>query len=302
MTITRVLILGGGGMLGHKLYHVLAREFDTWTTFHSFDDRLSRLKLFDQSKVTNGVDAFELASVQNAIRRSNPQVVINCIGMIKQKKDAQNHKTAIYLNALFPHLLAEMCRADKIRPIHMSTDCVFSGSKGGYHEESISDAEDLYGRTKFLGEIDSEEGLTLRTSIIGHELFTAHSLVNWFFANAGGSVKGYTKAIYTGFPTVILARELVRVIREFPDLCGLHHISSDPISKYELLSIINKQYGCGTKIEPFDDFICDRSLNSDLYKRKTGFRSLSWPEMIKVMSEDYSTSNYYRKGDRETGK
>lgn len=287
-------------MLGHKLYQVLSREFDTWVTFRSFDDRIRTLDLFDRSRVIDGIDAFEVSSVREAIQRSKPQVVVNCIGMVKQREDAKVHKIAIYLNALFPHVVAEICRGEHIRFMHISTDCVFSGSKGNYDEGSTSDAEDLYGRTKFLGEVQDGAGLTLRTSIIGHEISNGHSLVDWFLRNAGGTVRGYTRALYTGFPTVLFAREIARLIREFPDLCGLYQLSSDVISKYELLKIINEHYGSKITIEPFDGFVCDRSLNSERYREKTGFRPLPWPDMVKAMREDYIMSNYYREGDRET--
>jgi dTDP-4-dehydrorhamnose reductase len=300
--VDRILVLGGAGMLGHKVYEVLSRDFDAWATFRSIGRPLQDIGLFDQTKVIDGVDACWLKTVQNAIQRVKPHVTINCVGMIKQKVDSSNKKAAIYLNALFPHLLAEVCRINGTRLIHISTDCVFSGKKGNYTEESVSDAEDLYGRTKFLGEIDYPEALTLRTSIIGHELFSSHSLVDWFLSNAGGDIRGYTKAIYSGFPTVVFARELVRVVRDFPDLVGLYQISSDPISKHDLLGIVNERYGCKTRIDPFDGFLCDRSLNSERYRKQTGFSSPSWEEMVTEMYEDYSTSNYYKKGRRETSK
>jgi dTDP-4-dehydrorhamnose reductase len=232
------------------------------------------------------VDAYDFISVESAISVSKPDAIVNCIGMIKQQAEAKDPQVAIYLNALFPHKLAELCRATKCRLIHISTDCVFNGRKGGYTEDDPSDAEDLYGRTKYLGEVTGDGVLTLRTSIIGRELGSKYGLVEWLISNRGGKVKGYAKAIYTGFTTIALSRIIADILENHPALSGLWHVSSDPISKYELLKLVNDAMKLGVAIERDNDFICDRSLSSARFRNATGFTPPSWERMIAEMVAD----------------
>lgn len=288
----RVLILGGTGMLGHKAYQIISQEFDTWVTFRRYNSNFNKLGIFHESKIIDGVDAFSFNTVESAIKSVRPHIILNCIGIIKQLKDAKCPKTSIYINSLLPHLLAETCQSNNIRLIHISTDCVFSGKRGNYQEIDISDAEDLYGRSKYLGEVNYPPGLTLRTSIIGHELNSKVSLIDWFLSNKGGRVFGYEKAFYTGLSTVAFSKEIVRIIMDFPTLSGLYHVSSERISKLELLKLINKIYNCHVLIEPDKHFFCDRSLNSEKYRSLTGFIPENWDIMIKEMYEDYKTTNY----------
>lgn len=288
----RILILGGDGMLGHKAYQILSGYFDTYVTFRNFNKRLKQTNIFDEKKVLDKIDAFKIESVKKVIRRVNPDFIINCIGIIKQSKEAKNPKISIYINSLFPHLLAEYCSAVDSKLIHISTDCVFSGKKGDYTEDDFSDAEDLYGRTKYLGEINYGNSLTIRTSILGHELFTNLSLVEWFLSQENKVVNGYTNAIYTGFPTVTLCYEIVRLINNYPNLTGIFHISSEKISKYDLLTIIKKAYDFNVRINPYNDFYCDRSLNSEKYRKLTNFRPQAWEDMIIQMYKDKLNYKY----------
>ncbi|MEW6571403.1 MAG: SDR family oxidoreductase [Nitrospirota bacterium] len=283
----KVLILGASGMLGHKAYQILSPHFDTYPAFKNFNDPLRQLNIFAEKKIIDKVNAFDFQSVTRAIDFVNPDIILNCIGIIKQLKEASNPKISIYTNALFPHLLEEICAARNCKLIHISTDCVFSGSRGNYKEEDMSDAIDLYGRTKYLGEvIHSDYALTLRTSIIGRELFTQNGLVEWFLSQNHGKVNGYSHAIYTGLTTVALCKEIRRILIEYPNLNGLYHVSSDKISKYELLKLIADIYGLDIEILPYENFHCDRSLNSSLYRETTGFFPPSWQEMIQEMFQD----------------
>lgn len=291
--MTRVMILGGAGMLGHKACQVLSRTFDTYATFRTFSDEWRQTGVYDETKVLTGIDIAEFSTVQAAIDRIEPQLILNCIGVIKQLPDARNPRLAIYTNALFPHLLAEHCTDRGIRLIHISTDCVFSGKTGAYVESDVSDAEDLYGRTKYLGELDYGSALTLRTSIVGHGLFPNRSLIDWFLSQEGTAVKGYTNAIYSGFPTIVLCEELARVAAEYPRLTGLYHVSSDPITKYDLLCHVRDIYGVDIEVVPDEHFRCDRSLNSDKYRKDLAFTPLEWREMIAMM---YADSSYYTCG------
>jgi len=291
----RILILGASGMVGHKAYQVLSKDFDTYAAFRKFDNYLRNTKIFEENKVCDHVDAFDFDKVVNAIDKVNPRVVLNCIGIIKQSKDVQDAKAMTYINSLFPHLLEEYCENAGIKMIHVSTDCVFSGRKGNYVEEDLSDAQDSYGKTKFEGEVKFSEALTLRTSIIGRELFSDISLVDWFLSQEGKTVKGYEKAIYTGFTSVVFCNEISRIIKSFFDLKGLYHVSSDPISKYDLLKIIKEIYSLNIEIQRDSSFVCDRSLNSEKYRKATSFFPIGWKEMVKAMRDDEFQYAYRRK-------
>ncbi|MEP7146167.1 MAG: SDR family oxidoreductase [bacterium] len=293
--MTKVLILGGAGLLGHKAYQILSKEFETYVTFRSFDDKLKNKKIFDENRIFSNVNAFEIELIRKIITGLQPDVVLNCIGVIKQHKESLHHKLSIYINSLFPHLLSEICEDTNSKLIHISTDCVFSGRTGNYTEHDLSDAEDLYGKSKYLGEIDYGNTLTLRTSFIGHELFNNLSLADWFLSHEGKSVHGYTNAIFTGFPTITLCNELIRIIKSHFELKGLYNISSEKITKHELLKLINKIYRSNIVIKPFKDFYCDRSLDSGKYVNGTNFKPKGWEEMITEMYEDKLKTNYDKK-------
>jgi len=282
-------------MLGHKAYQILSKDFDTYATFKHFNDRLHNTKIFDKNKIVDKIDVFHFSDLARAIENIKPDLLLNCIGIIKQLRDAQNSKFSIYINALFPHLLEELCTAKGCKLIHISTDCVFSGRKGNYAEKDISDAEDLYGRTKFLGEVSrSDAALTMRTSIIGRELFTQHGLIEWFLAQNHSKVNGYVNAIYTGLTTDALCKEIKRVISGYPHLSGLYHVSSNKISKYKLLGLIKNIYGLDIEILPHETFHCDRSLDSSQYREKTGFQPPSWEDMIQKMFQDPTPYHAWR--------
>lgn len=291
----RVLICGGGGMLGHKLGQVYRDRFETWVTLRGGFRDYERFDLFDRERTVEGVDVFDFETVTRAFATARPDVVINAIGVIKQLPTAKDPIVALTINSLFPHRLAALCRDANARLITLSTDCVFNGRKGMYTEDNVADAEDLYGRTKYLGEATGENCLTLRTSIIGRELGSAHSLVEWFLSNRGGKVKGFANAIYSGFPTVIMAEIIADLIERHPKLSGLYHVSSEPINKYELLRLMLDAYRAEIEIEPDADFRIDRSLDSKLFREATGFKSPTWPEMIKKMADDPTPYDEWRR-------
>jgi dTDP-4-dehydrorhamnose reductase len=221
---------------------------------------------------------------------AKPDVVINCIGIIKQLPNANDHLESLTINATLPHRLAKYCDATNARLVHFSTDCVFSGKQGNYREEDFPDSYDLYGRTKFLGEVSYENSVTLRTSIIGHELDRSKSLVDWFLSQSG-EVKGFTKAIFSGLPTIEVARVVKEYVIPNPNLSGLFHLSVDPINKYDLLNLVASTYGKTTNIIPDDKLVIDRSLNSDRFRTATGFKPKAWPELIKDMHEEYLSTH-----------
>jgi dTDP-4-dehydrorhamnose reductase len=214
---------------------------------------------------------------------AKPDIVINCIGLVKQLAEADDPLAAIPINAMLPHRLARVCAVSGARLIHMSTDCVFAGTKGMYTETDFADAADLYGRSKLMGEVDYPNAITLRTSIIGHELTGARSLVGWFLAQEG-PVKGFKRAVFSGLPTVEMAKLIRDYVIPHPELHGLYHVSAEPINKFDLLTLVAKTYGKSIEIVPEDQFVIDRSLDSSRFRQATGYAPKPWPELIRLMN------------------
>jgi dTDP-4-dehydrorhamnose reductase len=244
------------------------------------------LSATDPQKIYTDVDANKFDTVVRTLASNQPDVVINCVGVIKQLPAAKDPLTCIAVNALFSHQLAKICVDVGARMVQISTDCVFSGQKGSYVESDFPDCDDLYGRTKLLGEVDCPHAVTLRTSIIGHELNRSVSLIDWFLEQEG-KVKGFTRAIFSGFPTVEMARIIAEVVIPRPELRGLYHVSSAPISKYELLCLVREEYGKTIEIEPYDGFVCDRSLDSSRFREATGYVPPKWPELVVRMHAEW---------------
>ena len=281
-----VLILGANGMLGSAFMRVLAPDsaLKTWGTVRM----ASTQALFSKALATRlicGIDVLQASQLECAFDQVKPELVINCIGLVKQDIQANKPVQAIAINALLPHQLAKLCQARNARLIHISTDCVFVGDRGDYRETDSPDAEDLYGRSKLLGELNDPNTLTLRTSIIGHELVGTKGLLEWFLAQEG-SCPGYTKAVFSGLPTVVLAQLVRDTVIPMPDLTGVYHVSAEPISKYNLLKAIATQYGKVIDIVPSDALVIDRSLNSERFSKQTGWVAPSWDLMIKEMHTD----------------
>lgn len=281
-------------MLGHKLIQVLPNRFEVWATLRQSLERYENLNLFDSEKTFELIDVSDFEQIQKVLDSLKPDVVINAVGIIKQLPDSKNVINTLTINSIFPQKLAQAAQRLNFRLINISTDCVFSGKKGGYTEEDVSDAVDLYGKSKNFGEVDGENCLTLRTSIIGREIASSHSLIEWFTGSRGGTVKGFKNAIYTGFPTVILAEIIGDLIEKFPGLSGLYHISSQPINKFDLLTIVNDIYHLGITIEADESFVIDRSLDSTRFRRETGFEPQNWKDMIRIMAEDPTPYQLWR--------
>ena len=291
---TRVAIFGATGMLGHKIWQIFKDKYETWAVarakYHVYDT----YGIFDPNRFVEDVDVFNFDSVIEVFSRLHPEVVINCIGIIKQSPLSHDPIVSITVNSLFPHRLYSICQATSARLIHISTDCVFSGQKGMYKEEDPSDAEDLYGRTKYLGEVSGPGCLTLRTSIIGRELKTSYGLVEWFLNNKDGKVRGFTNAYFSGLTTLALAKLLEDIINKHPQLEGLYHISSYPISKFELLSLLKNRFKVNIEIEPYPYPQINRSLDGTRFKNETGFVCSSWEDMIDEMANDAIIYNFWR--------
>jgi dTDP-4-dehydrorhamnose reductase len=274
-------------MLGHTLLEGLSRQagLAVHATVRDPRDLPRHLARGLSRRLHPDVDASDFDALVRAIAAVRPQCLVNCIGLVKQRPRASDPIDAIQINALLPHRLARLCRALGTRMIHFSTDCVFSGARGGYTEEDTPDATDLYGRTKLLGEPCEPNCITLRTSFIGHELRGRHGLIEWFLARED-KICGYTRAVFSGFPTVEITRILVEHILPNPSLTGLYHVSSAPISKYDLLDLVARRYSKRIEIVASAEPALDRSLDSSRFKWATGYRPPSWPELIDAMFRD----------------
>lgn len=272
-------------MLGNAVFRLLADSpaFEVVGCVRSpgavrlFRDGLRR-------RIRSGVDANNVDSLIRAVADTSPSVVINCIGLVKQLAEANDPLLAIPINALLPHRLARISQESGARFIHVSTDCVFAGTRGNYRESDVPDAQDLYGRSKCMGEVTGPGSITLRTSIIGHELNSANGLVGWFLAQQG-RVKGYRRAVFSGLPTVELARVMRDVVIPNRTLSGLYHVASKAIDKNELLNMVAREYGKVIEIVPDDTVAIDRSLDARRFAEATGYVPAEWPELVRQMHQ-----------------
>ncbi len=277
----KILILGITGMLGNTIFRFLSNT-DQYEVFGTARTESILRYLNTNRPIITGIDVTNHDSLVHSFSIVQPDVVINCIGLVKQLSDSNNPLYAVPINTLLPHRLAVLCRATKTRLIHISTDCVFSGKIGGYLETDIPDATDLYGRSKLLGEVHYPNTITLRTSIIGHEINGNKSLLNWFLSQEK-STKGFRKAIFSGLPTVEIARIISDYVIPNAKLEGLYHVASEPINKYNLLSEIAKIYNKSIEIIPDDNLVIDRSLNANKFRNDADYTPPDWPELIKKM-------------------
>lgn len=279
----KILVLGASGMLGNAVLRVFDQSpgFEVRGTVRGAR-AAGLLPQGLRDRLIAGIDVGQVNHLLHAIDAAKPDVVINCIGVVKQLAAADDPLEAVPLNSLLPHQLARLCAVAGARLVHLSTDCVFSGARGNYTEADVPDARDLYGCSKYLGEVDYPNAVTLRTSIIGHELDGARSLIGWFLAQEG-STKGFGRAIFSGLPTVEIARLIRDHVLPHPELRGVYHVSADPISKLELLRLVATAYRKTIEIRPDDTLVIDRSLDSTRFRAATGFVPKPWPELVASM-------------------
>ena len=285
-----ILVLGATGMLGNAVLRLFAQSpgYRAYGTTRSV--RPQPIPGASAATMIGGIEAENPDSLAEALATAKPDVVINCVGVVKQLAAADDPLVAIPLNAILPHRLARLAGIAGARLIQISTDCVFSGSRGNYLESDLPDATDLYGRSKLLGEVDYANAITLRTSIIGHELNGARSLVDWFLSQQG-STKGFNKAIFSGVPTIELARIIRDHVLPNPGLRGLYHVSAEAIDKYSLLQMVAQAYGKAIEIVPSDAVVIDRSLNSERFRASTGYRPPDWRSLIHTMHQDQQSAS-----------
>jgi dTDP-4-dehydrorhamnose reductase len=281
----KIFVLGASGMLGNAVYRTFATSpgFDVVGTVRSAASKIA-LPGGASGELLAGIDVEQTDSLVAAFDKVRPDIVINCIGLVKQLAAANDPLVTLPINSMLPHRLARLAGLVDARLIHVSTDCVFTGSKGQYLESDAPDAQDLYGRSKLLGEVDYPNAVTLRTSIIGTELSSAHGLVGWFLAQSG-SVKGYAKAVFSGLPTAVLAQVMRDHVVPKPDLHGVWHVSAAPIDKYALLKLVAADYAKDIEILADNHLVIDRSLDSSRFRAATGWNPPSWPELIAIMRQ-----------------
>jgi dTDP-4-dehydrorhamnose reductase len=293
----KVLVLGGEGMLGHKMFQVLNSRYPdiACTVMGSLREPFFQsIDLFNQGNVIEKVNAMDIANLGNRLRQLCPQFIVNCIGIVKQRGEARDPILSITLNSLLPHKLAEFARDWGGRVIHFSTDCVFSGERGSYSEEDESDAKDLYGKSKFLGEVTSENALTLRTSIIGRELAQFQSLLEWFLSQRNKTVRGFTRVIYAGVTTNYLAQLVGNLITDYPELSGLYQVTSPAISKHDLLCMLRDEYNLSVEIIPDDQEFSDRSMVGEKFIETTGYSYPNWPSLAAQLANDRTPYEKWR--------
>jgi len=279
----KVLVIGASGMIGSAVLRVLC-ENSGWKVLGTVRNRDVR-RYFMATTAGSLIDSVDVENwdcVTRVFEETRPDVVINCAGLTKHKAQSDDPLQALPINALMPHRMANLCRLIGARFVHVSTDCVFSGAKGAYRETDFADARDVYGKSKVLGEVVDGDALTLRTSTIGHELETKHGLLEWFLSQ-GTRCKGYTKAIFSGLPSVLFAQVIRDVVIPNQNLTGLYHVAAQPIDKFTLLQLIAKTYDKAIDIEPDEGLVIDRSLDSERFREETGYVAPNWIEMIKLM-------------------
>jgi dTDP-4-dehydrorhamnose reductase len=276
----RVLILGGDGMLGHQLLRHLSARHETRVTLRQELAAYTAYGLFHADNSCAGVDVSAIDRLRGVIEAFRPRAVINAVGIVKQRRTAKESIPSLEINALLPHRLAGICATIGARLVHISTDCVFAGTRGNYTEDDVSDADDLYGRSKYLGEVGDDGCITLRTSIIGLELARKTGLIEWYLAQRG-TIRGFARATYTGFTTLEFARIIERVLVDHSDLSGVWQVASTTISKYELLQRLTHLLGRrDIEIERDESFVCDRSLDASRFNGETGYTPPSWEAML----------------------
>ena len=280
----KIYIIGITGMLGGKLFleFLQNRNFKVRGSCRSLTQQINKYKKF----IDLNCDVKNLEMINKKLVKYKPDLVINCAGVVKQKIGKNfDEKNTFYVNSIFPHELYKISSKIKSRLIHFSTDCVFDGKKGNYNENFLPNSTDLYGLSKILGEVNYKNSLTLRTSIIGHEFNNKFGLLEWFLSQKK-KCDGFSECYFSGFPTIEIYLILLKIIKN-KRLFGIYHLSSQKISKFQLLSLISKIYKFKISIRKNINLQIDRSLNSNKIKKIIDYKSPPWSKLIKNMYINY---------------
>ena len=270
----KILILGGDGMIGHKMAQSLI-NFDLYLNSRSNSNYLK--EHFPNSTLSD-VD-FLNQNIEELLNKILPDYIINAVG-ITIRRGASNNKKTNLINSQLPNQIDFWCKENQKKQIHFSTDCVFSGDKGNYNDLDLPDAKDDYGKSKGEGEINSNSTLTIRSSMIGREIYNKTELLEWVISNKNNKIKGFENVIYSGVTTLWMSNTVNEIIKNYPDLNGIYNISSSPISKYDLITKINTYFNLNIEIEKDYSYSSNKSLNSDRFFTKTNFKKPNWDEML----------------------
>lgn len=274
----KILIFGADGMLGHQLVATLLQRHHVAGTVRQQDSAVGK-STASGARLFTGVTVRDHSKILDVVERFAPDGIVNAIGIVKQREEGKDAIESIEVNSLFPHRLAEICMNRGIKLVHLSTDCVFTGKKGNYLDQDVPDARDMYGRSKMMGEVEGPGVITLRTSIIGLELSRRQGLIEWFLSQTG-AIKGYRKAIYTGFTTLEMSRIIEKLLVTPLPTQGIYNVSSDPIDKYSLLCLLRDRLEKILEIVPDDEFVCDRSLDSTRFRKEFNYVPPDWRTML----------------------
>lgn len=290
----RILILGGNGMIGHKMYQVLSKEYaDTWVLFRKKTTQVASSEIFNKDKIIDNFDLIHFDKLNTILDNLMPEVIINAAGITIRRGINDDRYRSIMINSALPHFLDNWTKINKKRLIHFSTDCVFSGKSGFYSETSFTDAEDIYGRTKSLGEIKSTNTLTLRGSMIGRELENKTELLEWFLKQKNTQIKGYSEVIYSGITTCKMADFVLNIVDRFPEMHGLYNVSSDRISKFDLVKLFNTHFEINADIIADNSYVSNKDLDSNRFYEQTGFKKPNWKELIEELKNDSDQNKKY---------
>lgn len=283
----KIMIFGANGMIGHRVLSALRshQDLDVYGVIRKESSNYKNYNLFNQN-IYEKIEVMNWSQVEKILENLKPDIIVNALGITIRKQEIADLELALNINSFFPKRLQRWAQGNNARVIQLSTDCVFDGASGQYLETSQTSAIDNYGRSKYLGELEGENALTLRFSCIGRELDAHTELLDWFLFQKSKSIKGYSNAMYSGLTSTVIAKEICRIIREFPNLNGIYQLSSDPISKYDLLCLAKTHFKLDVEIEKFDNYVSDKTLNCDKYKKATGFKPASWDEMMRELASD----------------
>ena len=284
----RILILGGNGMIGHKMYQMISKvNEDTWVTLRNDLSTYKFSDIYNHEKVIDNIDLSDFKKMLNTLNEIKPDIILNACGITIRRGVEKIKSDTILLNSVLPHILNEWVTLNNKKLIHFSTDCVFSGKKGNYSDSDIKDANDLYGTTKSLGEIiDSKFTITLRGSMIGRELEYKTELFEWFLKQSGKNIKGFDEVIYSGITNVKMGEIVLRVINYYPNLSGIYNVSSKPITKFDLLKLCNVYFGINSIIEMDNSYTNNKNLISDKFFNEIGIEQPNWNDLIRQLKDD----------------
>jgi dTDP-4-dehydrorhamnose reductase len=289
----RVLILGGNGMIGHKVYQFLSKEYsDTWVTLRNKLDSYTFSHIYNSEKVVDEIDLLNFEYLSYKLNEINPDIIVNACGITIRRGVDNLKSNSIILNSALPHILNEWVTFNRKRLIHFSTDCVFSGDNGNYSDYDYKDATDIYGSSKSLGEVtDSKFAITLRGSMIGRELENNTELFEWFLKQRNKTIKGFSGVIYSGITTIKMAEIVLKLIQYFPNLSGVYNISSKAITKFDLLKLFNEHFEMNAKILDYNSYVSNKNLISSRFFSAIGLEQPEWGSLISQLKVDCIQNN-----------